>query len=133
MPNYNNSKIYKIINTVNDDLYVGSTVQKLSMRFAEHRRSIRRYPNIKLYKEMAELGIEHFKIILLEPFACNSKEELIAREQYHTDLLKPSLNSNKACTNLDKDEYSRNYYIENRDKIRARKKITDKAYREAKN
>ena len=38
MPNYQEGKMYKIYNTVNDEIYIGSTTRKLSERMAEHRR-----------------------------------------------------------------------------------------------
>ena len=34
---YANGKIYKIVNDVNDEIYVGSTVKQLSNRMAQHR------------------------------------------------------------------------------------------------
>eukprot|EP01080_Neovahlkampfia_damariscottae_P012895 gene12895-7314_t len=37
MVNYQNGKIYKIINLTNEKCYIGSTTQKLSVRMAEHR------------------------------------------------------------------------------------------------
>ena len=38
--NYQEVKIYKTYNTVNDDIYVGSTTQKLCERISGHRRTI---------------------------------------------------------------------------------------------
>ena len=37
---YQESKIYKIYNTINDDIYVGSTTQKLCERMRDHRYCI---------------------------------------------------------------------------------------------
>ena len=37
---YQESKIYKIYNTINDDIYVGSTTQKLCERMGDHRNCI---------------------------------------------------------------------------------------------
>ena len=34
---YQEGKIYKIYNTINDDIYVGSTTQKLCERMRDHR------------------------------------------------------------------------------------------------
>ena len=36
---YKNAKIYKVLNDVTDDVYVGSTCQTLSKRMAEHRKA----------------------------------------------------------------------------------------------
>ena len=41
MPNYQEGKIYKIYNTINVDLYIGSTTQKLCERMREHRSVIK--------------------------------------------------------------------------------------------
>ena len=37
MVNYQNGKIYKIVNDVTDDIYVDSTIQQLSHRFQDHK------------------------------------------------------------------------------------------------
>ena len=37
MPNYQQAKIYKIVNNVDDEIYVGSTVNRLSKRFSDHK------------------------------------------------------------------------------------------------
>ena len=64
MVNYQNGKIYKIINESNDIVYIGSTTQPLSHRYTKHKHKA---PN--------------HKIILIENYACNSKEELCMKEQ----------------------------------------------------
>ena len=90
---YKNGRIYKIINDVNDEIYVGSTTQLLCKRMATHRNNTKLQPNRKLYNTMNSLGIEHFKIILLENYPCNNREELNSREEHYRKLLNPSLNS----------------------------------------
>lgn len=79
MVNYKNGKIYKIVNDVDDEVYVGSTCQKLSMRMGHHRRACKKC-NSKIYKHMNLIGIEHFKIYLIEECPCDNKEQLIRRE-----------------------------------------------------
>ena len=37
MVNYQNGKIYKIINQSNDIVYIGSTTQALSHRYTKHK------------------------------------------------------------------------------------------------
>ena len=79
---YTNGKIYCIRNWVDDDVYVGSTIQPLSKRMQKHRDDSRKekQQNRKLYKKMNELGIEQFYIELLEKFECNDGEELHQQE-----------------------------------------------------
>jgi group I intron endonuclease len=75
-------KIYKIVNTLNDKIYVGSTqLQYLSKRMSHHKENCIKEPNCgKLYPAMIEFGIDNFKIILLEKIQFTDKEELRARE-----------------------------------------------------
>lgn len=75
------SKIYKIINDINDKIYVGKTMSTIEKRFREHcADSIRRNKeNRPLYRAMNKYGIEHFSIHLIEE--C-SDEDASAREQY---------------------------------------------------
>jgi hypothetical protein len=77
-----NGKVYKIINTVNEKIYVGSTqLQYLSKRMAHHRENCIKEPSCgKLYPEMIEFGIDKFKIVLLEKIIFTDKEELRAKE-----------------------------------------------------
>ena len=79
---YINGKIYKIINNINDKIYIGSTIQTLAQRFYEHKRRAISEKNRVIYNAINKIGIENFKIILMEKFSCNSKEELVAREAY---------------------------------------------------
>ena len=37
MPNYNNGKVYKIVNNIDNLIYIGSTTCSLSTRMSVHR------------------------------------------------------------------------------------------------
>ena len=76
---YNNGKIYSLRNSINDEIYVGSTTQRLSKRLYIHKRDMKTQKS-KLYDFMNSLGAEHFYIELVEDYPCNSKEELERRE-----------------------------------------------------
>ena len=95
---YQEGKIYKIYNTINDDIYIGSTTQKLCERMRKHRSNYKykdKYKNlvnVKLYKSMEEHGVENFFIELIEKCPCNDKEELHKKEGEYIRGLKPSLN-----------------------------------------
>ncbi len=82
MPNYQNGKIYKIVNDINESIYVGGTSLELSARMAGHREDAKTRTS-PFYTAMRKIGVEHFKIILLKPFPCKSKAELNA-EEYKT-------------------------------------------------
>ena len=78
MRDYSKAKIYKILNDVDDDVYVGATCQPLCVRMVEHRRA--RNGTFKLYKKMREVGVEHFYIELVKETPCENKEQLNAIE-----------------------------------------------------
>ena len=80
MPNYTESKIYKILNTIDNEVYVGSTIEPLSKRMYKHRHDSERRPQYKLYEHMQRLGKSNFYIELIETYPCKSKEELLAKE-----------------------------------------------------
>jgi len=77
-------KIYKIVNSVNDKIYVGSTqLQYLSKRMGHHRENCLKLSNNlcgKLYPAMMEYGVDKFKIILLETILFTDKEQLKSKE-----------------------------------------------------
>jgi hypothetical protein len=111
MPNYKNSKIYKILNVVDDEVFVGSTVQKLSCSMGNHRA---RYitgdkrMNRKLYKHMRDTGIKNFHIYLVEEYPCDSKKELYEREAYWIKELGGTLNTERP-REFNKKEWTREY------------------------
>ena len=108
MPNYQEGKIYKIYNTINDNFYVGSTTQKLCFRMKDHRGRCKQQPHLPLYKEMLEYGKEHFYIELLEKHPCSDKEELVKKENEYIRNLKPSMNQRGYVTC--RNTYAKEYY-----------------------
>lgn len=147
MATYQNGKIYKLTNGITANIYVGSTKQKLCDRMAGHRRDANANYSSSLHEHMNLVGVEHFKIVQIEAFPCNTKEELHAREEYWRKELNATLNSQKCYVegikyNIEKknheSQYHKKYYEENRvqilenckqyaaqnaDKIVARKKV----------
>jgi hypothetical protein len=90
---YKNGKIYKIVNDVNDMTYVGSTTSALSRRFSGHKADAKRTKsqNCRFYTAVNLIGIDHFRIILIENFSCKSKSELEAREYAITNAMDKEL------------------------------------------
>jgi len=82
MPDYNKGKIYKIVNTENDKVYIGSTTQRLNTRMSGHRSvAIRLNAEYgKLYKSMRFHGVEKFQIKLVKDYPCKTKEQLLEKE-----------------------------------------------------
>lgn len=75
--------IYKITNDVNSYCYIGQTITSLNRRWSEHKQCMN-YTNLsnKLYTAMRQIGLEHFKIEVIEEFNTITQEELDSREQY---------------------------------------------------
>ena len=79
--NYNNGKIYKIVNDINDKIYIGNSTTKLSKRLSDHKKIGKKDKEKPFYKDLFEnVGKEHFSIILIEECPCNSKLESEKRE-----------------------------------------------------
>ena len=119
---YSKGKIYKIISPHTDKCYVGSTIQPLCNRLALHRKHFDK----KKYSSREIMKLGDYKIILIENYPCNSKEELNKREQYFIDTL-DCVNRFKAfITEEQKQERIKNYKIEYRK--RERTKQLEKEY-----
>lgn len=92
--------VYKISNSIDDRLYVGSTFRSINERYYEHK-SDSRCENRKnhtrpLYVAMRELGEDKFRIEVIETVECKNKDELHTYEQKHIDELKPIFNYQRA-------------------------------------
>ena len=81
MLNYKNSKIYKIVNDENDKFYVGSTTQSLHQRMSNHRRK-------KDCSSILVGDLKQCRIILIEAFECNNKQESLKKERDYFDKYK---------------------------------------------
>ena len=79
---YKNGKIYQILNNINDEVYVGSTIQPLSKRFHCHKADSK-VRDCNIHKLIREIGEDKIYIELIESCPCNSREELRAREGYY--------------------------------------------------
>ena len=115
MDKYSTGKIYRIWNTENDSFYIGSTVQPLFKRMHNHRTTCKRRET-RLFKEIQRLGIDVFRIELVENYPCQSTAELNRREGELIRELKPNLNKNIA------GRADSEYYFDNKEKYQAYQK-----------
>jgi hypothetical protein len=128
---YSKGKIYKVFNTINDEIYVGSTVQSLSDRLIKHKDDVRANKEYQttICKLMTELGQDNFFIELIEDYPCTSRQELNAREGFWIKQIgtvnkcimgrtkAEHFQDNKDKTKEKRAEYKKQYMIENKDKI----------------
>lgn len=111
MPDYSKGKIYKIISNKTNDVYIGSTIQSLSVRLAGHRKLYKSYLGGKsnYITSYDILKYDDVKIILIEECPCDNREQLLAREQYHIDNM-DCINKNRAIILLSNKEYYKEQY-----------------------
>lgn len=123
---YKNSKIYKIVNSKSNSIYIGSTTQSLARRMSVHRAFARHEYKCgckKLARHMQKYGVQNFRIVLIETYPCKNKDELRAREEYWIEKLKPELNIVSAyLTKEKKKENWQKYYKQHSKKIKKRSK-----------
>ena len=71
-------KIYKIVNNIDSDIYIGSTTISLQLRFAVHILTAKytKSNTRLLYKKMNSLGVENFNIELVDEITCDYIHDL---------------------------------------------------------
>lgn len=96
------SGVYKIVNLVTGDFYVGSS-KDIGLRWKQHWQSSvhRMHPNSKLYQDMEKYGKENFTVQILCPV---SKENLKQVEQELIEMLMPTYNEMYSC-GIDKERH----------------------------
>jgi len=131
MPNYQNSKIYKICSYQTDDIYIGSTTQKLCKRLVGHKsRAIAYKKTGKKHTSSCEL-LSKFNdcyIELIIECPCDNREQLLRIEGEYIRKMN-CVNKNIA------GRTDAQYYQDNKEKIKEKynpehKKKYNKIYRE---
>ena len=92
-----NGKIYQIICSHCNMLYIGSTKESLSKRFSRHKKAsrLKKTEHFKLYQHMREVGMDKFKIVLVEELPNTNCERLRMAEHRNiilNDSVKKGLN-----------------------------------------
>jgi group I intron endonuclease len=126
MNKYEHGKIYKLVNNVDADIYIGSTLHPLVKRLSLHK-SHGKVRNSKVYRHLKEVGLDNVHIELIEEYPCTCRKELEDRERYWIENLKPALNKNIPSRTLEelkeiKRCISRVYNEIHRERINARMK-----------
>lgn len=88
------SAVYKIVNTVTGDFYIGSS-RNVNARWSTHKSPSRwkRYLNNPLYQDMKKYGVDKFRFQILAPVR---PEFLKQVEQELIEMLKPIYNDRNA-------------------------------------
>lgn len=91
----NKSGIYLIHNLVNGKQYVGSS-KNLNQRLSSYYSLSKLLDNRYISRSIMKYGHDNFSVLILEFVESNEniKKDLLDREQYYLDLLKPALNIN---------------------------------------
>ena len=131
MPNYQNGKIYMIESLEGKCRYYGSTTQKhLCVRMAGHRCDYKNKKK-KITSSSKVLCFDDAKIILVENYPCNSREELLRKEgEYirNNDCVNRNIaGRNSKMWNDEHKEHnklkSKKYYHENKKECIRKQKI----------
>lgn len=86
--------VYRWVNTVNNKSYVGSTVNAYSRFYRYFNVNTMKNPRMIIYSALIKYGFTFFRLEILEH--CERKD-LLAREQYYLDLIKPEYNMLKVA------------------------------------
>ena len=115
---YQYGKIYRIVNNIDNEVYIGSTCKTLNSRFSTCKTyANKETENRKLFIHMRNLGIDNFRIELVEDYPCFSKEELLIREDYWLSEI-GTLNEIRAhLTTEERENKWKVYYEKNTDSI----------------
>ena len=114
------SYIYKIVNDINNKIYIGKTDFSIEKRFKEHCRDAFResYEKRPLYSAMKKYGIEHFHIELVEE--CDNPEE---REKFwieYYNSFKNGYNATKGGDGKHYADYELIYNLWNKEKLNSK-------------
>jgi hypothetical protein len=120
MPDYSNGKIYCLW-CYDNYYYVGSTINEIRYRLGKHKQDSKKYLERRVYKHINTIGWENVKIQVIEDYPCNSRKELLKKENEYI----ASMRGDTHCLNIklaeltenELKEQQKNYRQEHRDKI----------------
>ena len=127
---YKNGKIYKIVDRINENIYIGSTIKTLNKRLSEHKCYYKRKENGKCnsysYTSFEIIENDDFYIELIEEYPCNNRYELELQERFHIET---NICLNKKIPNRTREEwreyhkqYNKQYHLDNLETIKEQKK-----------
>ena len=114
MSTYLNGKIYKLHSYDNELIYIGSTIQALSQRYAGHKTNFKK--NRRVTSKILFENSDNVIITLIKLFPCNCKSELEAEERLYIQNIECV---NKAIPTRTAKEYRQ----DNKEKITEKNRI----------
>jgi len=113
-------KVYKIIHSQSDIVYIGSTINRLSDRWRNHKKL---NSNCVINKYIQQYGAEQFKIVLIKEYEVVDRTHLEAYEQLW-------INKTKCVNYQSAFKIQKFYYLHNLQKY---KETNDEYYKNNKN
>ena len=121
---YKRGKIYSLIN-INDGIifYIGSTIKKLNDRLSNHKHAAfyinnEKSYNTKLHNFIRSIGADNININLIEQYPCNNKKELLYRERFYIEMMRPDCNViTPIISTEEKKEYDKKYRKDNKEEL----------------
>lgn len=114
-------KIYKIVHSQSNAVYVGSTFATLRERFRMHKKSIKYGNYCVISLLMKEYGSDQFKIILIKEYEVCDRKHLCALEQLWINKLK-CINKQCAFQIISHKEQMKQWYLKNRERVLTQQK-----------
>ena len=59
---YSKGKIYKIVNDIDNMVYIGSTTLSLNKRMAYHRGTMKKHKEFIIYQHIENMGLNIFQL-----------------------------------------------------------------------
>ena len=135
MVNYQLGKVYKLVSSQTNDIYIGSTCQStLANRLCQHKIQYRSYLNGNQRKYISSIEILQYddvQIVLIEDYPCERKEQLTCLENYHIERNREiAVNMKRAFTGLSRKEFKRQYYQDNKEDLSVKNREYVEEHRE---
>lgn len=114
-------RVYKIINSKNNKVYIGSTFESVSRRWNKHKHKLRKREE-PLHNLIEEIGVEYFSTLLLEAVQIQRRSDLLKLEAKYIDDFRSKypnllLNKNNSLPTIEgKKAKKHQYYLNNKDR-----------------
>ncbi len=117
---------YKIYNSEDNKVYIGSTRTKLRKRWSCHKSDCKANKQADVYKHMRKIGIEKFDIVEIKRKEVQDKQEQFKIERRIQDETDNKINTNRSYRSYEESlEVQREWNKNNKEK----KAETDRLYR----